>query len=140
MCVGACNLALSDTETETSSTKEVSTAKTEEKKKEVKVEGTISATQLVEEYAANEVKADKLYKDKLYEITGKVCNISVVLGSMSLSLEGDEFGITNVHLSLEDSQKDIVAELEDGQEITIQGTIEGLGWDVNVKDVKFIKY
>lgn len=97
----------------------------------------IEASKLIKDYEANEIAADKKYKNKKYEITGKVNQISEVLGIFTVSLSDEEYAIVSVSLRLKESDKDVVANLNKGDEVTVIGTIKGKGWDVDVKDVKF---
>lgn len=131
---------LGDEDSTVELTKEPTVAKTTTvkptatKKEEIKK---VDVDTLIKDYEDNEIAADKIYKNKRYEITGPVDNISEVLGSVSVTLSNDEFAITAVRLNLKDKDKDHIAKLKKGEEITIIGTIEGKGWDVDVKDVEF---
>lgn len=107
--------------------------------KEVEIVEQITAAQLIEDYQANEIKADSMYKGKTFEITGTVYSISEVLGSLSVRLSDEEFAVNTVRLSLKESDKPKVAELEKGQTITVKGLIKGLGLDVEIEKVKFIE-
>lgn len=110
-------------------------------KKEVEEIKEITSDQLIQAYDENEIAADKIYKNKRYRITGKVNSISEVLSSLSVTLTKltNDFNFTYINLQLKDSDKEKVSKLKKEEEITIEGTILGLGWDIDVKDVKFIE-
>lgn len=102
---------------------------------------TIAAQDIIKAYEDNEIAADQIYKNKTYKIKGFVDNISEMLSVLTVTMLGsDDFSITGITLYLKESDKPIVAKLSKGDEIIVQGTIEGKGWDVEVKDVKFIEY
>ena len=85
----------------------------------------ISAIDLYREYEANEIAADNKYKNKKLAVTGKVVEISEVLGEVTIDLStGDELNLTTVKCSVKD--KDKVAKLRKGQSITIIGVCDGL--------------
>jgi hypothetical protein len=109
------------------------------KETEEKLE-TIEASKLIEDYKSNEIKADNLYKDKRFKIKGRVRDISEVLGSLTVSLSDEDFAITEVSLKFKEKDKNVIAELNKGQTIIVIGTVEGLGWDVDVKDCEIIDY
>ena len=89
----------------------------------------ISAIKLNEAYQKNEIAADKLYRGKQLEVTGKVTDISEVLGVKSLQLRGQdtEYSFENIYCSVKDDQLDKLASLEKGQEVTITGIGDGMG-------------
>lgn len=99
----------------------------------------ITAEELAKAYEDNEVKADKTYKDVTASITGKVKEIGVILGQTYVVLSsGEEFSITNVQCFFSDENEiDKVAELSDGDTVTIQGVIEGKSLNVTVNDCVF---
>lgn len=92
---------------------------------------------LIKDYEDNEIAADEIYKNKKYEITGPVYDIGEMLGNISVTLSNEEFAVVAVRLNLKDKDKDHIAKLKKGEEITIIGIIEGKGWDIDVKDVEF---
>jgi hypothetical protein len=113
---------------------------TEKPKETKKGLETIEASKLIEDYKSNEIKADTLYKNKRFKIKGIVREISDVAGILIVRLSEEDFAITKVSLKFEEKDKNVIAELNKGQTITIIGTIEGLGWDVDVKDCEIIDY
>ena len=105
----------------------------QEVKKEVKIEEninpeiTVSAVDLIKEYANNEVKADQMYKGKVARITGIVDGIDSDMSDdavVRLS-DGSEFSITNVHCYIKSSDKEKAATLAKGQNVTIIGKLNG---------------
>lgn len=108
---------------------------------EVKKEETIKVTpdELIDLYNENEVKADKMYKDKLVEITGKIDTIGVVLNSTYVTLQtSDEYAIIRPQCTF-DNQEDIdkIAELSKGDTVTIVGKVSGKSLNVSINDCTF---
>lgn len=126
-------------ETSVMDVKSTTTPTTKPKETEEDLE-TIEASKLIEDYKSNEIKADNLYKDKRFKIKGIVRNISEVLGNLTVLLSDEDFAITEVSLKFKEKDKNVIAELNKGQTITVVGTVEGLGWDVDVKDCEIIDY
>lgn len=97
----------------------------------------VTSVKLLKEYDDNEVRADKSYKDKDFEITGKVESISIVLGNTIVSLsDGTDFSLTNVDCVFEEENIDKVADIDKGSTVTVIGHITGLSWNVTVEDCK----
>jgi hypothetical protein len=109
------------------------TPKVEEKKVEAIK---ISAVDLASAYEANEVKADKDYKDKAIETTGKIDDIGVILGQTYVVLSsGKDFSLTNVQCFFKDKEQiDKIANLKKGGTVTIQGIVDGKSMNVGVND------
>lgn len=108
-----------------------------ETKQEVKEEVIqVSAVDLAKAYEENEVKADKSYKDKTAEITGKVSDIGVVAGQTYVVLSAEkDFAITNVQCFFkEQNEIDKVSNLKKEDTVTIQGKIDGKSMNVGVND------
>lgn len=87
----------------------------------------ITAAQLLKEYDENGVKADENYKDKLIEVTGIVKNIDKdILDDIYITLDdGDKYSLISVQCYFSDKEKETVAEIEKGSEITVIGTCDG---------------
>lgn len=82
----------------------------------------ISSTQLYKEYAANEIKADELYKGKFLEVNGSVTSIAKgLMNDMYITLEWDQF-IGSVQCMLKSSEKDKAIQLAEGKNVTVKGT------------------
>jgi hypothetical protein len=58
---------------------------------------------------------------------------------LTVTIADDETSFPQVSLLLEDSHKKFVAKLKNGNNVTVKGTIKGLGINVNVNNVTFIK-
>jgi len=99
----------------------------------------LSAVDLAAAYEDNEIKANKLYKDKIVEITGKVDSIGEVLGSTYITLVGsDEFAITKAQCTFKDEEQiNKIAELSKGDTVTVIGKVDGKSLNVGVNDCKF---
>lgn len=100
----------------------------------------ISAADLAKAYEDNEVNADKQYKDKMVNVTGKIVDISVVLGNTAVTLsDGKDFSLNLVHCSFKDQAEiDKVAKLKKGETITINGKVEGKSVSVVINDSKIV--
>lgn len=114
-----------------------------EEAEEKQIELTATAKEISQDYHDNEVKADKKYKDKYSEITGKVTDISVTLGQVYIVLDGvSEFDETilapDVQCFFSDDEKEIekLEELKKGDEVTVIGDIDGMSMNVGVNNCK----
>lgn len=115
------------------------TTKQEEKaQEEVQEEAiAVSAYELYKQYDANEVKADRAYKDKVLEITGEVTDIGVSLNQTYVCLSTGEYSMFSVQCFFkEDSEIDKVSNLNNGDTVTITGTCDGMSLNIGVNDCK----
>lgn len=97
----------------------------------LKVDYEVTANQLYRAYNTNEISADDKYKGKKLAVTGRISDISEVLGSISVDLKtGDSVGWTKVSCTMKN--RDVVSKLRKGQEITITGTCEGLTLNISI--------
>lgn len=97
----------------------------------------VSAPDLVAEYEANEVAADKKYKGKIVRITGKI-------GDIKKTGIGDEmyirfkmpnpYAIRSVSCTFGEEAADELATLQQGDRIVIQGTVSQLFMDVQIEN------
>jgi len=101
---------------------------------------TVTAVKLVADYDANQLSADKKYKDKVYKITGTIDDFgSELLGNPYVSLVGDGY-FNTVRCGFGDDQADAISKLSKGQQVTFQGTIYGdLIGSVSVNDCSIVK-
>ena len=101
---------------------------------------TVAAVKLVADYDANQLNADKKYKDKVYKITGTIDDFgSELLGNPYVSLVGDGY-FNTVRCGFGDDQADAISKLSKGQQVTFQGTIYGdLIGSVSVNDCSIVK-
>lgn len=111
-------------------TKTETATKTEVKEEAIKV----SAVTLAKAYEDNEVSADKSYKDKTVEVSGKISDIGVIAGQTFVVLSAEkDFAITNVQCFFkEQAEIDKVANLKKGDTCTIQGKVDGKSMNVGV--------
>ena len=93
----------------------------------------ILATDLIQAYGDNEVRADKEYKNKKIKITGVVDSIDTTLDQTSILLtDGAEFSFTGVQCFFAEEYLDQIAELNKGDTITIEGKVDGYVAGLNV--------
>ena len=99
----------------------------------------ISATELINAYKENEVKADKMYKGKIVEVNGIVDGIDSGISDEAIIRlsDGDEFSIYTVSCYIDDENQDKACELNKGENVTIIGKADGevIGQPV-IKDCK----
>lgn len=106
----------------------------EEAKEEI-VYQEIKAENIIALYENNELKADSMLKNVRCVIVGKVSNIERVLGQVYVTLKSNnEYGITEIQCYFDDDNLEALTELNTGDIVKIEGTIEGKGWNINVKD------
>ena len=92
----------------------------------------ISASKLVQAYIDNEVKADTIYDDKTVIVSGRVNRIEqtdyLFMDNELIVYVGTGEDIENcLRCYVSTDQKDIVAELKQGDKITLTGKCVGLG-------------
>jgi len=95
----------------------------------------LKASDLAAEYAANELAADEKYKNKKVVITGIVEGINKMFGSTSVTLTGDGF-MYSISCFVNKDEESAVAKLAKGEQVSIEGTVEGYGISVEVKNCK----
>ena len=110
-----------------SNDKQTSVSNEVENKKQMEPELNISATELINAYKENEVKADKMYKGKIVEVNGIVDGIDSDMDDKAVVRlsDGDEFSIYNVSCCIDDENQDRACELKRGQNVTIVGVADG---------------
>lgn len=114
--------------------KPVSSGKsTESKTTEQEEAMSVSAIDLAKAYDENEVAADKMYKDKLLAVSGKISDISVTFDTPQITLESSDAMFLNVLIGMKSDEG--MESLTKGQEITIIGTCDGSnGLTVNLTE------
>lgn len=96
---------------------------------------TISATKLVDAFKANELKANKQYKDKEMIVTGIIAQVGVTFGVVSVDIKGDDFGIQNVSALINKEEEEKAMDLSKGQKVRIKGICDGFNFmSVVLKD------
>ncbi|MCW5931160.1 MAG: hypothetical protein KIS69_05765 [Bacteroidetes bacterium] len=90
----------------------------------------ISAHQLYQEYAANEVAADQKYKGQVLSVTGTVDAIAKdITDNIYVTLKGDEY-IGDVQCYFADNHTNEAAQLSKGMRITVKGKCDGMMMNV----------
>ena len=112
---------------ENSDSKQTSVSNENSNKKQMEPELNISATELINAYKENEVKADKIYKGKIVEVNGIVDAIDSGIDDKAVIRlsDGDEFSFYNVHCYIDDENQDKACELNKGENVTIIGKADG---------------
>ena len=124
---------------ENSDSKQTSVSNKNSNKKQMEPELSISATELINAYNENEVKADKMYKGKIVEVNGIVDGIDSDMDDKAVVRlsDGDKFSIYTVSCYIDDENQDNACELKKGENVTIIGKADGeiIGEPV-IKDCK----
>ena len=112
---------------ENSDSKQTSVSNENSNKKQMEPELNISASELINAYKENEVKADKMYKGKIVEVNGIVDGINSGIDDKAIVIlsDGDEFSFNNIQCCIDDENQDKACELEKGQNVTIIGEASG---------------
>ena len=107
--------------------KQTSASTENSNKKQMEPELNISATELINAYKGNEVKADKMYKGKIVEVNGIVDAIDSGIDDKAVVRlsDGDEFSFYNVHCYIDDENQDKACELKKGENVIIIGKEDG---------------
>lgn len=97
---------------------------------------TITASQLVAQYEANEVSADNTFKGKTFYVSGTVVDIKKdVLNHIYVTLKTDNI-IRKVQCYFEDAET--AAKLSKDMQVTFMGRCDGLMMNVLMKDCKLV--
>ena len=112
---------------ENSDSKQTSASNENSNKKQMEPELNISATELINAYKENEIKADKMYKGKIVEVNGIVDAIDSGIDDKAIVRlsDGDEFSFDNVQCCIDDENQDKACELKKGENVTIIGKADG---------------
>ena len=110
-----------------SDSKQTSVSTENSNKKQMEPELNISATELINAYKENEIKADKMYKGKIVEVNGIVDAIDSGIDDKAIVRlsNGDEFSFDNVQCCIDDENQDKACELEKGENVIIVGEADG---------------
>lgn len=94
----------------------------------------VSAVDLAKEYEENEVRADKNYKGKMVEVKGTISSIGVSFNQTYVVLSSEkEFSLTDIQCFFnDDSEIDKIADLNEGDIITVRGKVSGKSMNVGV--------
>ena len=99
----------------------------------------ISASELINAYKENEVKADKIYKGRIVEVNGIVDKIDSDISDKAVIRlsDGDEFSFYNISCYIDNDNQDKACELKKGQNVTIVGVADGeIVGEPSIKDCK----
>ena len=109
------------------SNKQTSVSNENSNKKQMEPELSISATELINAYKENEIKADKMYKGKIVEVNGIVDAIDSGIDDKAIVRlsDGDEFSFDNVQCCIDDENQDKACELKKGENVKIIGRADG---------------
>ena len=112
---------------ENNDSKQTSVSTENSNKKQMEPELNISATELINAYKENEIKADKMYKGKIVEVNGIVDAIDSGIDDKAIVRlsNGDEFSFDNVQCCIDDENQDKACELKKGENVTIIGKADG---------------
>lgn len=106
---------------------------------ETQVATVVNYHTLYNDYQANPIKADSIYRGKLLKLTGRVDKIDrEIMGEPYVTFAIDDF-LKDIRLTFKKSEEDKVASLEKGQTITVVGKCTGtlLSTTVALNDCEF---
>lgn len=90
----------------------------------------VTVDEMIKDFKANEVAAEKKYKDQLVAVKGTIYSINVdMFGATCIMLDGHN-GIQVVQCYMKDSEEDRVAELNVGDKITLVGEYNSYSYHV----------
>lgn len=99
----------------------------------------ITVDELVDALKENALKASNKYKEKKVELTGKVESIDSSGEYFTLGIMSDEFSLDSIMCMIEEEHLNDVMEFQDGQTVTVLGTIsdvgEVMGYTVKVETI-----
>lgn len=100
----------------------------------------VSAADLHAQYEENELAADKIYKDKIVEVSGTFDRLSITLGQIQVWLtDGGEWSLIDVCCVFDEKYSDQVSALKTGDVITVQGICGGQALSVSITDCVRVK-
>jgi len=102
----------------------------------------VTATELLEAYAENEISADGIYKGNLLMVTGTVDSIAKdILDNAYITLknDNDRYSIISVQCYFEKNNLDDIAELKSGDIVTVTGKCDGGTFNVSLKKCDIVK-
>lgn len=99
-------------------------------------DNTISASNLVQAYVENEVRADENYKNKSFYVEGNVTDIKKdILDKIYVTLEGSEM-FREVQCYFDN--KETASKIEKGMRVTFYGKCDGLMMNVMMKNCELV--
>lgn len=96
---------------------------------------------LMKAYDKNEVAADQKYKGKTIRLTGQVDDVGKdIMDNIYITfIMPSEWEIRNVQCFFDDKHASELADLEKGDEVVVQGRVDGLMMNVILKDCWIVK-
>lgn len=100
-----------------------------------------SPSALIDAYNENEVAADKKFKGKKIRLSGRIEDIGKdILDKPYLTFASDEqFEFRSVQCYFTKKEEDKLADLRKGQNVVVQGTVDGLMMNVLMKNCWFVE-
>lgn len=100
----------------------------------------VTADQMIQDVEDNALKAQNIYKDRYFEISGKLSNVDSSGKYIGIDGANGDFNFVNIQCYIKsDEQKNIVAELSNGQNVTIKGKVtsvgEVMGYSVDIDEI-----
>lgn len=102
----------------------------------------VKATEVAKSYQANEIAADRMFKDKVVQITGQVKRVHKKRAISCVDLvTGLGLSLLSIECQFDAKSSDDLGKLTKGQEVTIVGTVNGKGLfsTVEIKECVLIK-
>lgn len=92
---------------------------------------TVNAGKLVLDFEGNEVRARQIYGGKRIRVNGTVNSIDILKdGRLALTFHSPAAGYAHTRCYFNKSQSSRLAEIQGGQEVTVEGTVRGFGDDL----------
>ena len=102
----------------------------------------VKAFDLMRAYENNELSADQIYKDQIYQIDGVVSKVrqDQSSGRVEVELKGDKFGMFNVYAVMEERFAQLAKRLRKNDRVSIRGKVLGVvqGMRVDVDNTELI--
>lgn len=107
---------------------------------EQKPEIEVTATEIIDTFSANELKGKDTYTGKRAKITGTVESIDEMLGQkfITLGTDSDPYSIISLQCFFKDDNAGELSNLQQGQQVTLEGTIGEQSTNIDVKDCKLV--
>ena len=96
---------------------------------------------MIQDIEDNALKAQSTYKDKYFEISGKLSNVDSSGKYIGVDGTNGDFNLVNIQCYIKsDEQKNVVAELSKDQNIVVKGKVtnvgEVMGYSVDIDEIK----
>lgn len=110
-------------------------------KEEITVYIPITVNEMLKDYNSDETSADRIYKDKHFEITGTVDSVNTVPYQTCIilkSTEDDTINITVQCFIQNPDQRSKASNLEEGDKVTLKGKCTGFTYHVSVDNCTLV--